>query len=64
VKRGAHINVVTETGKAPGIGHFVEASGDKDVVQLPDGTLARYARRDPADYDEQGGGQTWYPIGE
>ena len=62
ITRGAHVNAVIESGKAPVIAHYLGKVGDKEQLQLPDGSVASYARRDPSDYDEAGGGQTWYPI--
>jgi hypothetical protein len=61
-KRGDHVNAVVESGQDPEIAHYLEDNGDKDTLQLADGTVVDYARRDPSDYDEAGGGQTWYPL--
>lgn len=35
----------------------------KDEVFILEGSYGRAPRRDPADYDEQGAGQTWRPLG-
>lgn len=62
MKRGTHVNAVIESDHDPVIAHYLGEDGDKEVLQLPDGSVVRYARRDPSDYDARGGGATWFPI--
>lgn len=41
---------------------FVKETGDKDVVQAPDGSHESLAYREPEDRDEQGAGRTWWKV--
>jgi hypothetical protein len=61
-KRGDHVNAVVESGQDPQIAHYLSDEGGKEKLQLANGDVVLYARRDPSDYDEAGGGQTWYPL--
>jgi hypothetical protein len=60
--RGDHVNAVKESGEEPQIAHYLGDVGDKEQLQMANGDVVLYARRDPSDYDEAGGGQTWYPL--
>lgn len=61
--RGTHVNHVRESGVDPVIAHVLEDKGDVADLQDPDGGIVpNVPRRDPKDYDKQGGGGTYHLI--
>lgn len=62
--RGEHVNYVHQTGMDAEIAHVLEDQGGTQLVlQRGNGeVVGPFPRRDPADYDQEGGGQTWHLL--
>lgn len=61
LSRGDH--VMADAGDGPVLAHVLnpDADGDgKHLIQLPNGTTAKLAHREPADRDEHGSGGTFW----
>lgn len=60
--KGDHV-LYSLDGNTVRVGHLLENSGgDKDPVQTADGGVANLARREPADRDEHGSGETYWSV--
>ena len=54
--------VWANTGGADVLALFVKAGDDKDTIQMPDGSHAQLAYREPEDRDTGGSGLTFWKV--
>jgi hypothetical protein len=54
--------VWANTGGRDFLALFVAHDGDKDKVQVPDGSVVLLAHREPNDRDANGSGMTWWTV--